>query len=81
MAEQTIDQINTSLTRLYKMRDSGVLIVRHGDTSTQFQSMTDLQKAIVRLESQLNRGLGVKRSHVTYIRQRSRGYGSNGEDL
>lgn len=80
MTALTADQINERLDTLYAMRDSGVLIIRHGDTSTQFRSMADLLKAIRILEGQLKTALGVTRSRVSYIRQSRKGYGANGED-
>lgn len=76
----TTDQINTRLAALYSMRDSGVLIVRHGDTSTQFRSMKELLQAIAILEGQKNTSLGLKRSRVSYIRQSRKGYGQGDED-
>lgn len=74
-ATLTIDQINARLVILYRMRDSGVLIVRHGDTSTQFRSMADLLKAIKILEGKLKDAQGKKRSRVSYIRQSTKGFG------
>jgi uncharacterized beta-barrel protein YwiB (DUF1934 family) len=73
-------QINERLDTLYAMRDSGVLIIRHGDTSTQFRSMADLLKAIRILERQLNAAQGRNTSRVSYVRQSRKGYGANGED-
>ncbi len=75
MTALTEDQINARLSTLYTMRDSGVLIVRHGDTSTQFRSMNELLRAISILEGQLNTAQGRVRSRVSYIRQNSKGYG------
>jgi hypothetical protein len=80
MTALTEVQINERLDTLYAMRDSGVLIIRHGDTSTQFRSMADLLKAIRILERQLNAALGLSKSRVSYIRQSRKGYGQNGED-
>lgn len=75
-AALTSDQIATRLSALYAMRDSGVLIVRHGDTSTQFRSLDDLLRAIAILEAQQT-PVGAKptRSRVSYIRQSTKGYG------
>lgn len=77
MADATLtpEVINTRLTQLYAMRDSGVLIVRHGDTQTQFRSLTELLKAIAILEGQLGAASGKKRSRVSYISQSTKGYG------
>lgn len=68
-------QIEAKLTALYGMRDSGVLITRHGDTSVQFRSMAELLKAIKILEGELNTAQGRVRSRVSYIRQSTKGYG------
>jgi uncharacterized beta-barrel protein YwiB (DUF1934 family) len=75
MTALTEDEINAKLTTLYTMRDSGVLIIRHGDTSTQFRSMDDLMRAIRLLEGQLNTAQGRVKSRVSYIRQSTKGYG------
>jgi hypothetical protein len=80
MTALTEVEINKRLTVLYTMRDSGVLIIRHGDTSTQFRSLDELLQAIRILEGQLNKAQGKVRSRVSYIRQSRKGYGRNGED-
>lgn len=74
MAELTEAQISARLDVLYGMRDSGVLIVRHGDTSTQFRSLDELLQAIRILEGQLGKAQGKVRSRVSYIRERCKGY-------
>lgn len=80
MSILTEAEITASLRTLYTMRNSGVLIVRHGDTSTQFNSISEMNKAIKDLEGQLNTAQGKVRSRVSYIRQSRKGYGRNGED-
>lgn len=79
-AALTADQLNARLTTLYQMRDSGVLMVRHGDTSTQFRSMNELLRVIALLEGQLGTAQGRTRSRVSYIRQSSKGYGRFSEE-
>jgi hypothetical protein len=78
-AALTPDEINARLKTLYAMRDSGVLILRHGDTSTQFRSLSELLQMIGILEGQLNAASGKKRSRVSYISQPTKGYGRSGE--
>lgn len=80
MTALTEAQINAKLATLYTMRDSGVLILRHGDTSTQFRSLDELLRSIRILEGQLNTAQGKVRSRVSYISQPRKGYGRNGED-
>jgi hypothetical protein len=77
MTALTQDQINARLLLLYGMRDSGVLITRHGDTSVQFRSLDELLRAIRILEKQANAAQGIVTSRVSYIRQNSRGYGKD----
>jgi hypothetical protein len=77
MTALTQDQINARLLLLYGMRDSGVLITRHGDTSVQFRSLDELLRAIRILENQANAAQGIVKSRVSYIRQNSRGYGKD----
>lgn len=71
----TANQITTRLESLYQMRDSGILITRHGDTSVQFRSLDELLIAISRAEADLARASGKRRSNVSYIVQRTKGYG------
>lgn len=75
-ATLTPDQINARLTVLYQMRDSGVLISRHGDTSLQFRSLTEILQAIRILEGGLSTAQGRNRSRVSYVRQTTKGYNS-----
>jgi hypothetical protein len=51
------------------------LITRHGDTSVQFRSLDDLLRALRILRKQLASAMGLNKSRVSYIRQKSRGYG------
>lgn len=75
MTALTADQINARLDVLYRMRDSGVLITRHGDTSVQFRSLDELMRSIRLLEGQLNTAQGRNRSRVSYVRQKTKGFG------
>lgn len=83
MTALNVVELNARLATLYKMRDNGVLIIRHGDTSTQMRSLDELLRTITILEGQLNGVTGnPRRSRVSYIRQSSKGYGDvpNGDD-
>jgi hypothetical protein len=71
----TATQIQTRIDAIRKARDSGVLLVRHGDTSTQFRSLLEMDQIITSLQRELNSVNGVKRSRVNYIRQDTKGYG------
>ena len=42
------------LDGLLKARDSGVLMVRHGETSTQFRSLSEILQAIVTLQGEID---------------------------
>lgn len=69
-------QIQARIDSLRTARDSGVLIVRHGDTSTQFRSLEEMSAIIADLEGQLGTVNGtVRRSRVSYIRQNTKAFG------
>ena len=70
----TAGQIQLRLTEITKARDSGVLMVRHGDTSTQFRSLAEMNNTITTLQRQLDKVNGVKKSRVNYISQDTKGF-------
>lgn len=70
----TESQIQARIDAIRKARDSGVLMVRHGDTSTQFRSLAEMDKIISDLEAELAHAQGVVKSRVKYIRQSDKGY-------
>jgi phage terminase large subunit GpA-like protein len=70
----TSSQIEARIAAISAARDSGVLLVRHGDSSTQFRSLEEMDKIIGDLQSQLDQANGVTRTRVQYVRQMSRGY-------
>lgn len=52
------------LAALKRARDSGVLTVRHGDTSTTYRSLDEIERIISALEVQVNgRGIRTIRIH------------------
>lgn len=73
-------EITARIALLEGMVASGVLITRHGDTSVQFRSLDELLRALRRLQSQLTTAQGKSKSRVSYIRQKSRGYGNPSEE-
>lgn len=70
----TPSEIEARITALRKAIDSGVLIVRHGDESTQFRSLAEMEKILAKLEGDLAAANGTKRSRVRYIEQCGKGY-------
>lgn len=71
----TKDQLEQRIAALRAARDSGVLMVRHGDTSTQFRSMRELNALLAELLRELDAISGAKpRPRIRYIRQSSKGY-------
>lgn len=44
----------TDIDKLKASMASGVLTVRHGETSTTFQSLADMQKQLERMEAEVN---------------------------
>jgi hypothetical protein len=71
----TAAQVQARLDAIRKARDSGVLLVRHGDTSTQFRSLAEMDQIIASLQRELDGLNGVTRSRVNYIEQKTKGYG------
>lgn len=67
----TSEQLQGRIDALRKARDSGVLIVRHGDEMTQFRSLAEIDKILGELENELS---GRTRPRVSYIQQSSKGY-------
>jgi hypothetical protein len=70
----TPDQIRTKIAQLETALYSGVLNVKHGDTSTTFRSQLDLKGAIRALGDQLAVAEGGrKRRRGAYITQSGKG--------
>lgn len=64
-------ELESRIAALRKARDSGVLIVRHGDELTQFRTLAEMDKILAGLEDELS---GRTRPRVSYIEQSSKGY-------
>ena len=71
----TAEVITKKLTAIRNARDSGVLLVRHGDTSTQFRNLEEMNSIIKDLEGQLVTANGsAPRSRVRYVKQSTKGF-------
>lgn len=71
--------LQARLDQIEAARDSGVLMVRHGDTSTQFRSLGEMNQTIMNLKRQIAKLDGsAKKSRVNYIEQKHKGYGPRG---
>lgn len=64
--------LNLSLAALKKARGSGVLVVRHGDTSVTYRSMDDINKAIAGVLSEI-KALGGTGRKPRYVVQHFKG--------
>ena len=69
----TADEITAKLVAIRAARDSGVLLVRHGDTQTQFRTLKEMNAIIADLEGQLATIQGKTRQRVHYVRQDCKG--------
>lgn len=61
------------LTALKKARDTGVLTVNHGDTSTTFRSISEIERIIAALSNEIASLAGTSRRSARYIRQGGKG--------
>ena len=70
----TLTELQTKLTAIKNARYSGVLTVRHGDTSTTFRSISEMDRIISGLEKEIAELSGTKRRRVRYVTQTNKGY-------
>jgi biopolymer transport protein ExbD len=70
-----LTEMNELLDDLKRARASGVLVVKHGDTTTTYRSVDEITKAISELEGDIAKAAGRRRRRVRYVSQRSKGYG------
>lgn len=61
------------LTAIIEARDSGALSVRHGETSTQFRSLDEMNRIIASLERKIAAAGGAERQRLYYPYQSSKG--------
>jgi len=66
-------EMQARLAALKRARDSGVLIVRHGDVSTQFRTLSEIERIIADLSKEIGAIQGKPRRGPSYVRQRSKG--------
>lgn len=70
-----LTEMNELLDELKRARASGVLVVKHGDTTTTYRSIDEINRAISALEGDISKLTGKRRRRVRYVSQRSKGYG------
>jgi len=68
-AEQ-IAALTAQLTSIQKARNSGVLMVRHGETMTTFRNLSEMDTIIARLQDTLN---GASTPRIRYPVQLTKG--------
>lgn len=69
----TIESLNARRAQIVKARDSGVLVIRHGDEQTTFRSLSEMDRIIAGLDQQIGALQGVKRKRVRYAYQSGKG--------
>lgn len=70
----TTAQLQSQLDAITKARNTGALMVRHGDTQTTFRSLAEMNQTIATIQRQLDEANGVtKRPRVNYVKQCNRG--------
>ena len=72
MAAESTEVLQARLAALRLALHSGVLLVRHGETSTTFRSSAELERAIRALELEIT-PLTTPRRRVRYITQMTKG--------
>lgn len=65
--------LQAQLKAIEKARNSGVLTVTHGDTSSTFRNLSDMDKIIASLKDQIGAIQGTKRRKVRRIYQTGKG--------
>lgn len=70
----TPETLALRLEAIRKARDSGVLELRHGDESTTFRSLKEMDSIIRQLEDEIAAANGVKKPRVRYITQYCKGF-------
>lgn len=70
----TVVVIEAQLVRLRAARASGVLTIKHGETSTTYRSLAEIERAIAVLEGELRLASTTPRTRVRYPVQLTKGY-------
>lgn len=69
----TAAQIQSRIDALEKARDSGVSMVRHGGTITQWRTVAELDNILAGLYARLDNTNGTTKPRVNYVQQNSKG--------
>lgn len=69
----SVSELTARLVALKKARDTGVLTVRHGDDSTTFRSVEEIERIIAALEIEIADLGGTTRRRVRYPYQSDKG--------
>lgn len=74
----TAVQIQARIDAIQASRDSGALVVRHGDTMTTFRSLSEMDQIIAKLKAELDTvNEATPRPRVGYITQLQKGVDGN----
>ena len=69
----TLSELNAQLSALKAARNSGALIVKHGNTSTTFRSLAEIDSIIASLQAEIDaQGTG-RYSRIRYSQQTTKG--------
>jgi hypothetical protein len=71
----TQSQLEARIAELRQIRDSGVFMTRHGDTSNQFRTLAELNDILTSLEGELDALTeAAPKEKVRYIIQTGKGF-------
>jgi len=65
--------LTARLVLLKKARDTGVLVVQHGDTRSEFRSYKEMEAIIAAIEGELAVAAGGRGRGPKYVRQSDKG--------
>lgn len=68
-----IDTWTARVDSLERAVSSGTLVVRHGDTSVTYRSMSDLMQALAYAKGQVDKLNGTSGRKPNYVEQRTKG--------
>lgn len=69
----TLATLQAQLSAIETARASGVLTVQHGDTSTTFRNLSDMDRIIASLKNQIADAGGTTRRKVRFLYQTCKG--------
>lgn len=69
-----LTDLQAQLAALKTARNSGVLIVRHGDEQVTYRSLNEIQKTIDSIQKEIDSLSGAKPSGPKYVTQHCKGY-------